>query len=447
MSRVLLEIYPEESVFSWLARSFVRSGYSRKSEFIEEVYGGKRTYPSLLFLGVLDKRFIEWIRPVATYEELLINHTLFKHYVRFVDPIRKKALYEMALSNEVSVEALLPVDKGKKDYYLRYCPLCVEEDRRRYGECYFHINHSFPGVNVCAKHRCRLIDTDTKGTSYRKGGFVCLEELVGRLEPALIDASDVEYMVTKYVDALFKEPLLLETDIRVGDYLSARLQGKYIRRTAGNRRNELIVNDLKTYFANLPDYRMTVYKLQTILLNQKWNPYEVALIALFEGIEAKELASYENYPGVDEVVKPFDWEALDDSLCERFAQITKELGEIERLDINKEWVAAKLGINKKMMREKLPWLLKLIRTSRSQGKWATLEKAYCDKLDDLYQNERGLFLDKVLTFKYIGSLIGVKDLTLRRFPLLKEKVRQIQLKHTIKSNKWLRIYSQKLELK
>lgn len=39
---------------------------------------------------------------------------------------------------------------------LQICPECMEEDRKRYGEAYYHTWHHLAGVRVCAKHKCLL---------------------------------------------------------------------------------------------------------------------------------------------------------------------------------------------------------------------------------------------------------------------------------------------------
>ena len=36
--------------------------------------------------------------------------------------------------------------------HLRYCPVCVDEDRQQYGEAYWHREHHLPGIGVCARH-------------------------------------------------------------------------------------------------------------------------------------------------------------------------------------------------------------------------------------------------------------------------------------------------------
>jgi hypothetical protein len=37
--------------------------------------------------------------------------------------------------------------------------MCVEQDRRQYGETYWHRSHQLPGIELCPEHECRLLST------------------------------------------------------------------------------------------------------------------------------------------------------------------------------------------------------------------------------------------------------------------------------------------------
>ncbi|MBD1825693.1 TniQ family protein [Cyanobacteria bacterium FACHB-DQ100] len=46
--------------------------------------------------------------------------------------------------------------------WLRFCPLCVQEDTQNFGECYWHRLHQLPGVEVCPDHNVRLLDSEVR---------------------------------------------------------------------------------------------------------------------------------------------------------------------------------------------------------------------------------------------------------------------------------------------
>ena len=39
---------------------------------------------------------------------------------------------------------------------LKICPMCVREDKKKYGESYLHVMHQVKDVNVCFEHGCKL---------------------------------------------------------------------------------------------------------------------------------------------------------------------------------------------------------------------------------------------------------------------------------------------------
>ena len=437
---VLCKIYPDESVYSWFGRLYLRSGFSKVQDFIKVVYGNKRTYPSMFFIGSLSNEFIDFIDPIIKYKELLLDHTLFKYYARFLDLNRKKDIYKKALGNCNDVETLMPIEQNKNNYYLRYCPKCVQEDRQKYGECYFHIDHAFPKIHICAKHRCRLIDTKISGINPKAKKFFCLEEVVDSLATEEIKKNSIEYKITKYIVDLFKSNLNFK-DIRIGDYLTSKLDSKYIKKNYGHRNNALMVRDLKKYYEEISDYNMTEAKLQNILLNKTWNPYELSLVALFENIEPKDLVSYKKYVRVDKVIEGVDWVKLDNDYTEQFIKIASTFSEIDKLQLNKKWLCDKFDLSYMILVDHFHKLIKCM--SKIKGKkrnWEMLDVEYCEKLDKLYKDKKELFIGRILTFEYIGSLLGVKDKTLRRFPKLMMKARIIEANHTIKNNKWINAF-------
>ena len=85
---ILVDIYPNESVYSWLCRLFIRSGYTKPKDFLNEVYKGKRSYPSLFFIGALDEEFIKSFKKVVRasvlYNEVSEMLNLGRKHLHFV---------------------------------------------------------------------------------------------------------------------------------------------------------------------------------------------------------------------------------------------------------------------------------------------------------------------------------------------------------------------------
>lgn len=433
MIKTIVPIYPEESVYSWLARICVRSGYVRQRFFFKEVYK-KKLYPDLFFIGALNEDFIRDIREFVDFKKLLLDHTLFKYYVRFLDLKRKRDVYNYAINNNGGVLNLLAVEMKKEKYFLRYCPKCVEEDRAKYGEAYFHINHSFPRVHICAKHKCELVDTSIGGVDYRSMIFLPLEMLICSMEVKAIGDNNIRLIIAKYIDELFHEKINLNSDVKASDYLDSMLDNKYVRDTTGFRNNSLLVADLQEFYKDLDGYSMSLNKMQTMFCNQKWNSYELSLLALFEGIRPHDLALYKGYKGKRNGI---DWKSFDKECAEKLSLIVSDFKEKDKIVIDRKWASEKLNIKYCYVRDNMPLLRRAINNFKgNQLDWKKLDQEYCDELSLLIKNEPMLFDNVLITKKYISSLIGVKDETLRRLPKLKEMVFQMQTK-ALESNKEL----------
>ena len=57
---------------------------------------------------------------------------------------------------------------------LRYCPACVNRERSRFGEAYWHRSHQFPGVLICTEHKAWLEESEVVFTHpYHAPRFHC----------------------------------------------------------------------------------------------------------------------------------------------------------------------------------------------------------------------------------------------------------------------------------
>lgn len=92
---------------------------------------------------------------LLTSEEIILHHTLFPFFTRFYSWPAKTELMESIISDMISFTPKISRN-GLSDKKLKYCPLCVQEDRNRYGEAYWHTVHQIPLVTHCPTHYCRL---------------------------------------------------------------------------------------------------------------------------------------------------------------------------------------------------------------------------------------------------------------------------------------------------
>lgn len=151
------EPYPDELWYSVLCRYYVRSGFPKQATIAEELYrsstiihgGLASTLPCIAVLDNLPEGLLD-------LEEVVIKHTLTPYYLRMAPLEKKKAYYEAVSRKEnlwpKNIDPLGP--DGREG--LKFCPVCVKEDRERYGEPYWHREHQVPLMPLCPRHHCRL---------------------------------------------------------------------------------------------------------------------------------------------------------------------------------------------------------------------------------------------------------------------------------------------------
>ena len=148
--------YPDEILYSILARYHIRSGNTGPKLTLWELFGSNDAISTVDLpynLAALAKNLSSVSQ--MSCEELLQNHTLYPFYAAFLPQRRAKEVTEVmksehggAIHGKVGVRA----SSLKTSRYFRFCPKCIENDQQTYGELYWHRIYQVPGVLVCPQH-------------------------------------------------------------------------------------------------------------------------------------------------------------------------------------------------------------------------------------------------------------------------------------------------------
>ena len=204
--------YPDELLYSTIARYHILSGNAMYCQTAEDLFGFRRAHSSVVmplrlgYLGRMTDLF-------GLSVERLISHTLAPYYTAFQTEDLCQEIFDVQVqNNSVSASAKLGAlgNTAIIPKYLRFCPKCYAEDQKRYGEGYWHRMHQTPGVLVCEKHGCQLLQTpipyyDHKSNAYEAAvpqnlfPAVCppLLSPLGQQQAANI-ASDIRYLYGHY---------------------------------------------------------------------------------------------------------------------------------------------------------------------------------------------------------------------------------------------------------
>ena len=99
MIKRIPNIYPHESVCSWLGRMYAQSGFIFHRYFTKEIFLFQFERIDFNFINLFNKDFKKLIKETIGFEELLLNHTLFKYYSRFIDFKNPSALARHNIKN------------------------------------------------------------------------------------------------------------------------------------------------------------------------------------------------------------------------------------------------------------------------------------------------------------------------------------------------------------
>lgn len=152
--------YPGETLYSMIARYHIWSGNLNSKATLRDLFNttsvtAGRELPAninLLLNNLPDKCTL-------TVDEIIKNHTLYRYYTAFLPSERATYIYDLMTEGNGSLifTALGMCDNNMKiDSALKYCSLCVDNDRNNFGEAFFHIEHQVPGVLMCQKHTSEL---------------------------------------------------------------------------------------------------------------------------------------------------------------------------------------------------------------------------------------------------------------------------------------------------
>ena len=286
-------IYPDELVYSWFCRYYVHSGCFSHKMTLQELYCKKSDNPSKEFIGNLNPEVIGQMEKIYPLDELVLNHTMFPQYARFIPLEQKKvALYRLA-HDSCDVHHLFPVlPRNDGERYLRFCPLCVKDDRKTYGEAYWHRKHQIRNMRMCTKHKCMLMESSVPAKSEQGFTFCPAENYISSDETIFIDDPMV-IRYAEYLDMVFNAPIDFENDIPTSSILyDGMSRTKYLKQSGRSRYTKMLADDMSEFYRNMGIYSVaSVYQIQRVLLENLHDFSVVCQIAFFLGMGAEELTA------------------------------------------------------------------------------------------------------------------------------------------------------------
>ncbi|TDF36310.1 transposase [Alteromonadaceae bacterium M269] len=148
--------YPEELIYSTVARSSVRYAITSPKVLLELVYNDRKVVATLdlpSHLSAIESLLQQ--TKVYPVERIVYEHTMFPLYAPFVDKdVRNQVLKYMCSRSYGRVHLMLGAAASivKSPYSFRCCFDCILEQQKEVGEVYWSRLWFLPGLTCCPLH-------------------------------------------------------------------------------------------------------------------------------------------------------------------------------------------------------------------------------------------------------------------------------------------------------
>lgn len=338
MIAYLPQIYPDELVYSWFCRYYIYSGCYTHRMAMQDLYCKRSDNLSKEFIGNLNPEAKKMIEGSYPLEGLVLNHTMYPQYARFLSLERKKkALYHLGKDHIDTHHLFCILPRNEGEQHLKFCPLCVKEDRETYGETYWHRKHQIRNMMVCPKHRCKLVNSNVLAKSEQSYIFYPAEICLSKSE-AVMEENQSVILFSSYLEEVFDAPVDLGKDISVQAVLHNGIsRTKYLKPSGRSRYTKQLAEDLKQFYQEMGLHSIsTIHQIQKILLQEQDDFSVVCQMAFFLGMKPEELTKSslteeqicrEQDTHYMKGVTAIDWEQLDKETVPTLERLAKSIYE------------------------------------------------------------------------------------------------------------------------
>ncbi|RKJ76658.1 hypothetical protein D7X33_14185 [Butyricicoccus sp. 1XD8-22] len=288
------DIYPDELIYSQLLRYYINSGYNAYVHAAEELFGSHFILPNVEFLNFFTPNALQMITRKMPIEDIILNHTMFPYYGRFLLPERKRKVFCSLCSKERGHFTPLqtPHQMDGVVRYLRYCPMCAARDRERYGETFWHRAHQIPNISSCPFHGCYLLNSSAPITKSRFSIENAAEVIIPFSDTPKM-ALDIEQQLSAYMWEVFQSDMNMNSNVIIGRFLHSRIENtKYCSARGAQRNITALYNDFIVFYDRLPDAHLPNFNLfQIVFRNYKASFYRICLLSMFLGISPHDLSN------------------------------------------------------------------------------------------------------------------------------------------------------------
>ncbi|WP_414828954.1 TnsD family Tn7-like transposition protein [Alteromonas sp. H39] len=201
--------YQDELLYSMVARYAQHTGLAgNQKAIVREVFSSSTAVavpdlPSHLN-SLINNLQLVWPTIV---EELIDSFTLAPVYLPFLSQQQAtKTIRSMrsVSGGDIHTRSGIAASAVKQPEYFRYCPQCLQEQRRTFGECYWQRIHQLPALTFCGKHSCLLEYSTISFHPKEKHLFIAANESKLNADIRHVELKDIERTLHDRYEQLLK---------------------------------------------------------------------------------------------------------------------------------------------------------------------------------------------------------------------------------------------------
>lgn len=287
------DIYEDELLYSQLCRYYQRTGYTKYIFAVDDLFMRRTVHPVVEWVNEYSPDAMDHITKGTDFETVIRDHTMYPAYCRFLPKKRRQDALHSLMICDGNYHNLILGQNLRQKRFLRYCPVCAQEDRGRLGETYWHREHQIIHVDICPKHRYFLeASTIPIGSKVTPGLYSAEIEIPLDVSPKPC-MNEGLLKFTQYILNVFHQPVDMETDVPIGSFLHSKLDDQYQSESKMKVYSTKLYEDYCAFFRDICE-PMCFEGFRKVYNNYSLDHYRIYQLAYFQGISAEELTKRPN---------------------------------------------------------------------------------------------------------------------------------------------------------
>ena len=401
--------YPDELLYSVLARYYVRSGYSNYVFAAEDLFRNRYVRPSFEYINPLNDEVTGYLRKNDTIQDVLLRYTMFPYHCRFLPMERKNKAMQALINMDSNFRNLILFPKRSVTPSMRYCPMCAADDRKNYGETYWHRLHQIYELTVCPVHKCFLMNTDYKLSGKLPPDLIPAEIVIPSSENITLCENEKIISLVEYIKEIFYMPIKMDNDLDVYDLLKMITEKRGYRTLRGEVcRISALYKDFREFYQAVVENIPKQWQIHKIFTGQRFDFYEVALLGFFLNIDVNEFQGSTLVYNEKKAYELFDETIISlRQLGYSFPKIAETMGYPVDIIKNAAYMDRKKPKDKKVSKR---------HPGRREIDWSTMDNEFLPIVVDLLSKWKDDAKPKRITINAVSQKLGLKSKQIDHLP-------------------------------